>query len=392
MHNETIRKLSSLNAVPKRLLGAVGGYVASLALAAKKHTFKAAAEMAGLDESRISAAMNLAQMPEISRSVLNRSVRRRLRRFKRLEDRLVFIVDGTIVGRRGKGVENAGKHHSGSGFVWGHRFVNFVLLGTDSVLPLASEPIYSERYARENGLKRRTEIEIVVDWIQGLGSTFSGEALHSALFLFDSGYDAKAIQHAVKGVGADFVMSLKSSRAVNGTSVRDFFWRTRRWLKNQTIRLNAGSGKKRARRTFSVRAAHEANLKGFGLVTAVCSVAESRRGKPKKYLATSDLEMSPRDVLRWYAMRWRIETWHREMKQGFGFVDCRARRFSALESHVRFTLTAYVLQREAGAAQITRGEHELRKAMKSIKAEANKFGSGEALRSRLLAAVQDIAA
>lgn len=392
MRNETIRKLSLLNVIPKRLLAAVGGYVSSLMLAAKKHTFQSAAEIAGLDESRISAAMNSSHMPQVSRDVLNRSVRRRLKRFKRLEGRLVFIVDGTIVGRRGRKIENAGKHHSGSGFVWGHKFVNFVLLGECGVLPLGSEPVYSKKYARENGIKRKTEIEIVVDWINGLGSKFSAEELRSALFLFDSGYDARAVQHAVKGIGADFVMSLKSSRIVNGSKVKDLFWRTRRWLKNQTIRLHAGSGGKKARRTFSVRAAREANLKGFGLVTAVCSKAESRKGKPTKYLATSDLEMSPREILRWYSMRWRIETWHREMKQGFGYVDCRARRFSAVESHIRFCLTAYLLQKESGERQITKEEQTLKKAVRSLKFELNKFGSGDDLRIRLSQAVQSIAA
>ena len=377
MRNDRFRKLSLAGAIPKRLFDVVSGYVESLTLINKKRTFQAAARMAGLDESRVCAMMNDPKTSELSKNVLSRAARRRLRRAKSLDGRLVFIVDATIVRRRSSRAENAAKHHSGGGFVWGHKFVNFVLLTDKGVIPLDSRPVYTKKYARENRIPRQTEIQVVAKWIYDLPSAgwISQAEIDSAIFLFDSGYDARPVQWAAKGIGANFVMALKSSRTVNGASVKDLFWRTRRRLKTQTIRLHAGSGKKRTRRTFSVRAVSKARLKGFGLVTAVCSKAESRKGKPQKYLAASDLAMAPREILKWYALRWRVETWHREMKQGFGYVDCQARRFSAIESHVRFCLTAHLLQKEGGQPQMTAAEYELKNAVKSIKIELNKFGS-----------------
>ena len=44
-----------------------------------------------------------------------------------------------------------------------------------------------------------------------------------------------------------------------------------------------------------------------------------------------------------YAKRWVIETWHKEMKQKYGYGDCRSKKFSAIEAHMNFSLTAYCL-------------------------------------------------
>jgi hypothetical protein len=394
MLNETSKILSTLDLIPKRLLNVVSSYVGSLAIGMKRHTFRAAADLSGLDESRFCALLGNPETKPMSQAILSRSVRRRLHRLKRIDGKLVFIIDATIVGRKSRHVENVGCHHSGSGLVWGHKFVNFVVLNGNEVIPLESVPVYTKRYARDNGLKRLTEIEIVENWISSFRdrALFSPSELRSAVFLLDAGYDVKSIQRAIKGIGADFVMALKSSRIINGSQVSELFWSTRRWYKNETIRLHVGSGGKDSRRTFSVRTARDANLKGFGHVTVICSKAEDRRARPIKYLATSDLEMSARDVVKWYALRWRIETWHREMKQNFGLIDCRARRFVAIESHVNFSLTAYLLQKESGRNQISIHEYVRQEELRAIQVELTKIGSVTRLRTRISEALQARAA
>ena len=111
MRNDRFCKLSLAGAIPKRLFDVVSGYVESLTLINKKRTFQAAARMAGLDESRVCAMMNDPKTSELSKNVLSRAARRRLRRARRLDGRLVFIVDATIVRRRSSRAENAAKHH-----------------------------------------------------------------------------------------------------------------------------------------------------------------------------------------------------------------------------------------------------------------------------------------
>lgn len=394
MLNEVAKTLSALDVIPKRLFGVVHRYVFFLGLVMKRHDLRVASTLTGLHESRFSSLLNDPRTPELSRDLVNRAVRRRLKRIKLIEGRLVFIIDATILGRRGKKVENVRMHHTGSGLAKGHKFVNFVVLDGDQVLPLASIPVLTKKYARENGVKYRSEPDIVVQWLASLREKglFSVEQLRSSIFLLDSGYDAKKIQHAIKGVGADFVMALKSSRIINGKRVKELFRRTRRWLSWESIRLNVGSGNKKSRRIYSVRTAREANMKGFGLVHVVCSKAIGRKGKPQKFLATSDLEMTGREIVQWYARRWRIETWHREMKQNFGFIDCRAARFTAIESHVNFALVAYLVQKETGREQMRVEQFVRLKELRLFKIEITKFGAGARLKTHVDAALQAMAA
>lgn len=393
MLNEMHGILSAIEFFPKRLLDVASGYIGFLRLVMKRHTLAIAGELSGLDQSRFCAFLNNPDTVELSKKTFNRAMRRRMTRIKRVDGRLVFIIDATIIGRKSRQVENVGRYHSGSGLVWGHKVINFVALSGSEVIPLETLPVFTKRYARENNLKRLTEIEIVEKWIIDLKDRllFSERDLRSAVFLLDAGYDAKVIQCAIKGIGADFVAALKSSRIINGKQVAELFRCTKRWLKSEPIRLHVGSGGKGSRRNYSVRTADEVNLKGFGLVNVICSKAIDRKKKPTKFIATSNLEMSGRDIVKWYALRWRIEMWHREMKQNFGFIDCRSRRFCAIESHVNFSLTAYLLQKESGHPQMRIEEYVRKSELATIRIELTKFGSVTRLKTRVDAALQRLA-
>jgi len=272
--------------------------------------------------------------------------------------------------------------------------INFVVLDGVQIVPLDSIPIFTKKYCREQGKKYRSENKIVEEWIKDLPTTglFTDKQIHSSIFLLDSGYDVKAVQKGIIGIGADFVMSLKSNRVVSGKQIQILFRANRRWLPAKLIRLTAGSGGKGSRRTFSVRTAAEVHLKGVGLITAVCSKGLSRSKKPKKYLGTSCLEMSTRQIVQWYSMRWRIETWHREVKQNFGFGDCRSSRFVAIESHITFSLTAYIIQKNRDTRQRSVEEVTLINELKKIRTASTKFGSVYHLKSLINSALQGHAA
>lgn len=394
MFNEVFSVLSDFEFIPKRLLNVTSAYIGFLTLIMKRHTLSIAGQLSGLDQSRFCALLNDPDTLELSRKTFCRSMRRRLKRIKRIEGRLVFIIDATIVGRKSRSVENVGRYHSGSGFVWGHKVVNFIVLNGNEVIPLDCQSIYTKGYARDHKLKRFTEIEVVERWILNLKEQhlFTQKDLNSAVFLLDAGYDAKSIQRAIKAIGADFVTALKSSRIINGKRVAELFRRTKRWIKSKPIRLTVGSGGKGSRRNYSVRTTDEVNMKGFGLVKAVCSKALDRKKKPTKFIATSDLKMDGRDIIKWYSYRWRVEMWHREIKQNFGFIDCKSRRFCAIEAHIFFSLTAYVLQKASKQPQLRIEEHVRKVELSAIKVELTKFGSVTRLKTRVEAALQRVIA
>lgn len=394
MLNDLRSTLSDFQCVPKRLIPAVSHYVHFLTLRTKRHSFKGAAETSGLHESRFCALLNALETPELSRLILNRATRRRLKKVKPINGRYVLVIDATIKGRKSKKVENVRKHHSGSGFVNGHKFINFTIHTPSGVIPLESIPTYTKRYCRDHGIRYRTENEIVEDWIKEFAESgiLSPEQVKKAIFLLDSGYDAKKIQRAIRELGADFVSALKSNRTIQGKQVREYFRSNRRWLPWKSIRHHVGNGGKNSRRKYSIRTATNVNLKGFGLVTVVCSKAESRARRPIKYLATSDPRMTGRQIVEWYSRRWAIEIWHKEMKQNYGFGDCHSARFTAVSSHVNFCLTAYLLQKEEGKDQMGLEKYTRLDELRRIKRELTRFGSVIRLKTRVDQALRAAAA
>jgi hypothetical protein len=378
MLNDVISTVASFNCVPKRRVAVVSCYLFFLTLITKRHSFRQAARVTGLHESRFCALLNDATTRELSQDVFNRSLRRYLKKLRKKKDgRVVIIIDATIKRRRSKEVENVARYHHGSGTVLGTKFINFVLLSPKGVVPIETIPLYTKKYCRENKKRYRTENEIVQDWIVSLEEKqmLSKEQLKSVLFLLDAGYDDKDIQKSIKGIGANFVVAIKKNRSVAGKQVAELFRCNRRWFPSVSIRLTVGSGGKGSRRRYSIRTATKVNLKGVGPVTVVCSKAQSRAKKPLKYLATSDLALTGRQIVDWYSQRWTIETWHRKMKQDYGFIDCHSTRFSAIEAHVNFSLTAYVLQREKNRDQIPVENYVCLKEMNRLKRELSKFGA-----------------
>lgn len=369
--------LSEIPTFPKRLKPVVCEYIQFLSLRTKRHSFKVAAEISGLHESRFCAMLNDLRAPELSLHALNRATRRSLKNLKPIDGRYVVLIDATLKGRRGKKVENIRKYHSGSGFTTGHKFVNFVILTPRGPIPLASIPVYSKEYCKEHGIEYRTENEIVEDLILQFNESgvISKNQLNKALFLMDSGYDTKKIQRAIREIGANFVVALKSNRTIQGKQAHEYFNENRRWLPWKPIRIHIGNGGKRSRRTYSIKTATEVNLKGFGLVTVVCSKTTHKSRRSTKYLAASDPTMTGRQIVVWYSRRWAIELWHKEMKQNYGFGDCHSARFSAIEAHVNFCLTAFLLQTETGKEQMGIEKFICLKEFKKIKLGLTRIGA-----------------
>jgi hypothetical protein len=339
--------------------------------------------------------MNDPETVILSRDIFNRALRRLLKKLaKKKNGRIVIIIDATIKRRRSKEVENVARYHHGSGTVLGTKFINFTLYAPQGVVPLETIPLYTKKYCREQKRRYRTENEIVRQWILSLEEKqlLTKEQLKSAVFLLDAGYDDKDIQKAIKKICADFVVALKKSRSVAGKQVAELFRCNRRWFPSQSIRLTVGSGGKGSRRRYSVRTATNVILKGVGPVTVVCSKAQSRANKPLKYLATSDLTMTGRQIVEWYSLRWAIETWHRKMKQNYGFIDCHSTRFSAIEAHVNFSLTAYVLQQEQKREQIPVEDYVCLNEMNRLKKELSKIGAFARVKTLLDAVTTRLAA
>ena len=122
-------------------------------------------------------------------------------------------------------------------------------------------------------------------------------------------------------------MSLRNSRSVRKAqnpsqgkhwSVKEYFKRHKKSHKARTIRFK-GSGKQT--KHFNVRLATGLSLKGVsGEVNIACSKVKRGSKVTEKYLVSS-AQLKARDIVKYYRVRWLIETWHKEVKQKFGFGD-----------------------------------------------------------------------
>lgn len=338
--------ISEFCCVPKRLEKIVSYYIMFLMLTHKKHELRTAARLFSTHESNFSRLLGHENARVISRSLLNRAIKRRLAKISANERDIYVIIDSTFMSRSGKKVENFHKFRHGGPYITGHQFTNFVLLVGNDIIPLCSVPFYNKKHCRRMGIKYRTEIEMVTDWIESLPESglLPEEIIAKLHFLLDSGYDARTIQHAINDINAKFTVGLRNGRRVNGLPVQEYF-RVNRLIPWQTIWLETPNGMGKKKRKFRVRAANEADLRWFGEVNVLCSEKTSRiAGKTRrKYIATNDLTQSPRKTVISYSKRWKVENWHKRIKQNHGFGDCRSRKFKAIESHVNFVLCADVL-------------------------------------------------
>ncbi len=101
----------------------------------------------------------------------------------------MVLIDSTLVGRRGRKVENAGFYKLGKRTIRGHKIVNFVLVIGQDLIPLPAVAHYSREYCEENGFTYRTENELIIDWLNWLhySGFFPKEYIKHLHFVCDAG-------------------------------------------------------------------------------------------------------------------------------------------------------------------------------------------------------------
>ena len=245
MFNELIKILSDFGVVSSRNLPVTCHYITACMLEMKKHSFEAIAKLSDCHPSRFSVLLNAPETLSISKELFDRTLRRKLKRVFSKNPRVRIIIDATFVKRKGKKVENSKTYHSGSGYVKGHKLLNIVLVQGEKVVPLATIPLYSKEYCEKKNIEHRTELDVVVEWLEQLKSSplFEGLNLTKTHFLMDSGYDVKRIEKSIANLGAYFVVALKTSRIIKDRKVTEYFKSHKKGHKAKTIRfIGSGAG------------------------------------------------------------------------------------------------------------------------------------------------------
>lgn len=83
----------------------------------------------------------------------------------------------------------------------------------------------------------------------------------------------------------------------------------------------------------------QVHLKGYGFITVFKTVSPQRG---VEYYGTNDLNLSWPDVERIYVRRWKIEEYHRGLKQQAGVSRCQARTARSQRNHIWCAIHAFL--------------------------------------------------
>lgn len=346
--------------VKRRLQIVVMWYIISLMVDTRKHSLRHAAAISGRHASQFSKL--LSRHRDVATSTLeslgqarSQSITSQLTVLDDTPWTIAVLIDSTLQGRAGLHTENSKTFNHGQGYVVGHQWTNIVLLLNGTVIPLPPIPFYSKNYCRAQNLKYETEHDRLITYLHALDLTIyvGPHDPQNVVVLTDSGYDVKKLQKSIQSQGWHFLGALKSKRGVKSpthyaktgtstpwTGVTEFF-RTHRRVPWQTISVPT-TCPKHARMEFRVRQT-TGYLKGVGLVQLVCSEFKQRRHGRRKHLACSDQRATAIQIIRGYRLRWRIEIFHKQVKQHLGFGDVAPKHFQSVETHVAFVYCAYIL-------------------------------------------------
>lgn len=362
LHNSTSRKvrasdlpsiIRSNSPMKKTVQKLVQTYVYALMISGYPKSLKNIAVLFGLGISSLSRMLSNPLLSKELDVTLNRKVRQIIASYFNGHQSVTaeIIIDATLIERSSRKAENVGLYHSNGKKTWGHRITNVgILLDGNTYIPLAAISHYTRRHAKSQGLAYLTEGMMVNLWLRNhMGSLIDllGKGAiqpEDITFLLDAGYDNSKIQKDILETGCHFLMMIKNTRSVGGFQVKKFFARNR-CLAWQSVYFNKDVNGKSKRRKYRIRTAEKVHLSKVGLVTAVCSEkAGGRRNKKKtrRYLITSRPELSGREIIQCYARRWTIETWHKKIKQSYGFNDCSTTKFQSVENHIALCMISYL--------------------------------------------------
>jgi hypothetical protein len=346
----------SLLKIPGRLQNVVVNYLMMLMLDSARHSMTNAAELSGLSVSQFSRLLiNHRDLAKSSLEAL--SVAAGQSAGKGIEPlcpkspwKIAIIVDASIHLRSSVHIENSQRFNHGQGFKVGHQWTNILLVINGRDIPLPPIKFLTRKECERRKVPYLTEIDRVIERIETLElSKYVGQHYpEDIVVLMDGGYDAKKIQNSILQRGWDFIISLKSSRSVKSSSsnrkswqsVADIFWSTRKQSPWKTVRFKRDG--KRQRKGIRARklTGYLKGVKGREMAL-VCS--EKSKGIGRRFLACSRAIVCTSMVIQLYKVRWRVEIFHRDIKGLFGLEDIAGKAFDAVEAHVHWVYSTYIL-------------------------------------------------
>ena len=308
--------------------------------------------------------------PRWQKHDFNGPLRNALLRRESQRGKFLFLIDATLVSQAGKKTKNTystgnrgrhpakGRRYSKKKVVYKkvHSFT-FGLLITPSGMRIPFQiPHYTKEYCQEHGLPHRTTAESAADMIRTLPLPEGAEVI----VIGDTAYDAQVVRDACREKGYIWIFPANPERVYEGPTGRRPKLRSR--LKDWTsrsltaIRLQASTGKYAAYRRLSpwrvgpkvkprvyYASQEKSDVRSVGRVQLVFSTRKpdlaTATPDDVKILMTNATDLSLRDVLELYSLRWQIELFFKELKSTLGMAQYSFHDFRAVRAWVELAIT-----------------------------------------------------
>jgi hypothetical protein len=285
----------------------------------------------------------------------------------------VFITDATLVSQAGKKTENTystgnRQRRPRKGRRYGkykhaqkncHSFTMSLLITPSGIRIPFSKPYHTREYCKKHGRVHRTTAEAAADLIRELPLPEGADVV----VLGDTAYDSEDVRDACKDRGYSWIFPCNPERVLAGPrgkrpKVRSLLKDWSKWSR-QTIRLAPGQGRYAVYRRLSPHRigpkakprafyAHQERLEvhSVGEARLVFSTTKKdlKTATPDdvKILMTNDMQLSVRDVIELYSLRWQIELFFKELKSTLGFHQYQFQSFEPVEGWSELALTTFM--------------------------------------------------
>ena len=308
--------------------------------------------------------------PRWQQEDFNAPARRALLEMESCKGKFIFLIDATVSTRSGLKTQNTfntgnRKREPKKGRRYNQKKVTpkkchsftFGLLITPSGYRIPWQiPHYTKEYCAKTGIPHRTTAESAADLVRRLPLPEGAEVI----VIGDTAYDAQVLQEACQERGYIWVCPANPERVYEGSTGNRPKLRSRlkEWtsLSLTKIRLQASTGKYAKYRRLSkwrvgpkqkprVYYAYQEKreVRNVGRVQLVFSTTkpnlETATPDDVKILMTNALELSAREIIELYSLRWQIELFFKELKSTLGFSQYCFYDFNAVKAWAEIAIT-----------------------------------------------------
>ena len=284
----------------------------------------------------------------------------------------LLIIDSTLVGFQGKTTENTystgnrkrrpEKNRRYKKYNYAprssHCFVFGLLITPRGLRIPIYLPYYTRGHAQDQKKKHLTQAQLAAQIISQLPVPAGVEVM----VLGDTAFDAKIVRQSCDGRGFQWITPVNANRVFAGrrghrprVSSRIQQLSKERF---ETIRIHPSrgsycqqrrlsqhrDGSKGTTRTYYVYS-EKREVHHVGMVMLVFSSTKPIKRKAKrestKVLMTNATDLSARQIVELYSMRWQIELLFKELKSTLGLHQYRLQKFEAVESWVNLVLITF---------------------------------------------------